>query len=295
MKTQAATLWHRPEPCILETSLGPVEVAEFGVGPAVICLHGAMGGYDQSLILASTLGVAGFRYLAVTRPGYLGTPLASGRSAEAQADLLAALLDALDLSDALVMAVSGGGPAALYFGLRHAGRCRGLVLASTPAQAEDNRPPLAFKVMGLMVHLPPIARKLKRKAVEEPEAMTRRTVTDPALFESLLKDEEAWRLMKELQVSTMDRMAERMKGVHNDIRLSGSLNAPIQDMKPPALLLHGTKDPMLPFERHAAHFATQVPSAELVALEGGEHPAIFTHRALARARAAAFLRRCVSA
>jgi pimeloyl-ACP methyl ester carboxylesterase len=69
----------------------------FGEGPAVLALHGAMGGYDQGLILARTIGPPGYRFVSVSRPGYLGTPLCAGRTPEEQADLLAHLLDALGI------------------------------------------------------------------------------------------------------------------------------------------------------------------------------------------------------
>ncbi len=76
-------------PTTVITARGPVEYAVFAEGPAVIALHGAMGGYDQGLILARTIGPPGYRYVAVSRPGYLGTPLTGGRSSEEQADLCA--------------------------------------------------------------------------------------------------------------------------------------------------------------------------------------------------------------
>jgi len=67
-----------------------------------------MGGYDQSLILAQTIGTAGYRYIAMSRPGYLGTPISSGKSPEQQGDLIAALLDSLGIVRACVIAVSAG-------------------------------------------------------------------------------------------------------------------------------------------------------------------------------------------
>ncbi len=45
----------------------------------------------------------------------------------------------------------------------------------------------------------------------------------------------------------------------------------------------------MPFERHGKTLAERIPGAELVALEGGEHVAIFTHRDEARARVMRFL------
>ena len=80
--------WAEPHPAMIETRLGRVECAVSGEGPAILLLHGAMGGCDQSLLLGrSALGNSGFRFIAVSRPGYLGTPLASGKAPEHQADL----------------------------------------------------------------------------------------------------------------------------------------------------------------------------------------------------------------
>jgi hypothetical protein len=46
-----------PAPTIANTRRGPVEYASCGEGATVLALHGAMGGYDQGLILARTVGV----------------------------------------------------------------------------------------------------------------------------------------------------------------------------------------------------------------------------------------------
>lgn len=74
----------------------------------------------------------GYRYVAVSRPGYLGTPLRSGRSPQEQADVFAAALDALGIGTTAVMAVSGGGPSAIEFALRQKECCWGVVLVSGP-------------------------------------------------------------------------------------------------------------------------------------------------------------------
>jgi pimeloyl-ACP methyl ester carboxylesterase len=47
---------------------------------------------------------------------------------------------------------------------------------------------------------------------------------------------------------------------------------------------------VVPFSRHGAVLARRIPGAELLAVDGGGHVAIFTHRALVKARVDAFLR-----
>ncbi len=68
-----------------------------------------MGGYDQADILARTVGEEGYRYLAVSRPGYLGTPLRTGATPEEQARVILFLVS--DAASFLVGAevVSDGG------------------------------------------------------------------------------------------------------------------------------------------------------------------------------------------
>ena len=96
---------------LVQTSAGPVAVAEAGEGPPVLFVHGSPGGSDQGLLLGRFLVTAGFRVIAPSRPGYLGTPLAeSNGSAEGTADLLCGVLDALDLTTCALACWSGGGP-----------------------------------------------------------------------------------------------------------------------------------------------------------------------------------------
>jgi pimeloyl-ACP methyl ester carboxylesterase len=74
-------------------------------GPIMLFLHGAPGGYD-----AAPDAGENFRLLAPSRPGYLSTPLETGRTPAEQARAYAALLDALEIREpVLVMAPSGGG------------------------------------------------------------------------------------------------------------------------------------------------------------------------------------------
>ncbi len=117
---------------VANTARGPVEYAEIGdpARTAVLSVHGRPGGYDQGLVIARSLGEQLARWIAVSRPGYLRTPIETGRTPHEQADAFQALLDSLGIRQAVVVALSAGGPSSLQFALRHADRCRGLVLVS---------------------------------------------------------------------------------------------------------------------------------------------------------------------
>jgi pimeloyl-ACP methyl ester carboxylesterase len=111
---------------IAQTKCGPIEYALRGEGPPLLVVHGAGGGFDQGLMLGGVL--PGFRVIAMSRFGYLQTPLPPDASAEAQAEAHACLLDALGVDRVAVLGVSAGAPSTLQFCLRHADRCAAMVL-----------------------------------------------------------------------------------------------------------------------------------------------------------------------
>jgi pimeloyl-ACP methyl ester carboxylesterase len=263
---------------IVTTGRGPFEIAEFGDGPAVIALHGAMGGWDQSLILARLLAPPGYRCLGLSRPGYLGTPLSVGVEPEEQADAVAEVMDRLGLSGAVVMAVSGGGPTALHFALRHPGRCRGLVLASTCGGVMDTRIPLGFRIMTALARVSPLMALLRRKAQTNVDAAARRSIPGDALRERTLADPVAGPLLRELLSGVHDGLRERLPGTANDIRVTRQREYRLERIAVPTLVIHGTADRVVPFAQHGAKLIERIANAQPVVIEGGEHVAIFTHR-----------------
>jgi pimeloyl-ACP methyl ester carboxylesterase len=113
---------------IVQTPCGPIEYASVGDGDPLLMVHGAGGGFDQGMDIAKGLAAGGMRVIAVSRFGYLRTPLAADASAAAQADAHACLLDALGLKRAAIFGVSAGAPSSMQLALRHPERCTALVL-----------------------------------------------------------------------------------------------------------------------------------------------------------------------
>jgi 2-hydroxy-6-oxonona-2,4-dienedioate hydrolase len=129
---------------IAPTRCGPIEYAVAGEGPPVLVVHGAGGGFDQGLELGNSLARVGFHVIAMSRFGYLRTPLPADATASAQADAHACLLDFLNIKRAAVVAVSAGGPSALQFALRFPDRTSTLVLLvpATYAPRPNREPPM---------------------------------------------------------------------------------------------------------------------------------------------------------
>ncbi len=277
-------------PRFLKTRHGPIEYVESGEGPAVLALHGAMGGYDQGQILARTIGEPGYRYVSISRPGYLGTPLAAGRTPEEQADLYAEILDELRIHKTAVMAISGGGPSAIHFALRHRDRCWSLVLISTCAGNVDTPIPFSFKLLKLLVRCPAFVAMIKKRTKKDLERALRRSVADPAIRARTVRDPQVRPLMEEVIVGVFDRITLRLPGTDNDIRITQATPYPLERIEVPVLIVHGTEDRLVPFKQHGMSLAARIPRAQLLAVEGGEHMAIFTHRDEVRARVTQFLR-----
>jgi len=242
---------------LLETTSGTVEYQMEGVGRVVLMLHGSPGGYDQGLAVARFLDLSSFTLLTLSRPGYRRTPLSSGETQEAQADLFAATLDALNMSQVVVVTHSGGGPAALQFALRYPQRCQGLLLLSALTQN--------YTVEGVYRSLSPERRLLKR-------LLDWLIVFDPFLYpmsllSRCLPEEMHSRELIESHVLNPLHTA----GYINDMHQFAVLPAyPLQNIALPTLIVHGTADIDIPF-RQAQVLANAIPDAQLVAIEGAHH------------------------
>ena len=112
---------------IAETSVAEIEYAEKGQGEPMLVIHGAGGGYDQGLLIASDFG-KDYRVIAPSRFGYLKTPVPEDYSPAAQADAHDALLNLLGIARTIVVAASAGAPSAIELALRHPERVSALIL-----------------------------------------------------------------------------------------------------------------------------------------------------------------------
>ncbi|HZD40533.1 MAG TPA: alpha/beta hydrolase [Terriglobales bacterium] len=116
---------------VVDTDAGPIEYAEKGVGNPLLSIHGAGGGFDQSLVLASESVGSGFRIIAPSRFDYLRTPVSKDSSPGAQATAHAALLAKLNVSNAIIVGVSAGARSAVEFALRYPDLVASLILLVT--------------------------------------------------------------------------------------------------------------------------------------------------------------------
>lgn len=113
---------------LVQTRCGPIEYQEAGSGIPLLAVHGSGGGHDQGMAFAHPLTTRGIRVIAMSRFGYLRTPMPADASPAAQADAHICLLDALGIQQAAVLGGSAGAPSAIQMAIRYPDRTSALIL-----------------------------------------------------------------------------------------------------------------------------------------------------------------------
>jgi pimeloyl-ACP methyl ester carboxylesterase len=278
-----------PAPRTLETRMGPFTFVDHGEGPVALALHGAMGAWDQGVILARLAAPEGCRIIAPSRPGYPGTPDQGDNGPEAQAAVMIALLEALGVAQCLVVAISGGGPCAIRMALARPDLCRGLVLVSTVSGPNPVVIPGRFAILRAVARVPGLPGLFGKLAVGRIDKAAERAFPDPEQRQRVLGDPATRALYLALTASTFDAMPTRLRASENDFRVTATESYPLEDLRVPVLIAHGTQDPYVDFQSHAVGARNRIPGAVLVPLEGAGHAAIFTHGAQVRTAVAGLL------
>jgi len=269
---------------IATTALGTIEYASVGNGIPFLYLHGTPGGYDQTLLGYSIFPeqYANQQLIAVSRPGYLRTPVESGVTFEQQADLYAALLDELNIDKAVLYAASGGGYSGVQFALRHPDRLHAAVfyapaLGYEPLQADSGEDSafsrfmidfLNWSVGGIFMNAlaPSFIPNFDPNDPEEVEftrGLTRGAIPIKA----------------------------RQPGIDNDL-LQRSFpevdDWPFEEIEVPTLIMHGDADENSDYSK-SVDMANRMPNATLVTYEGADHFILITEPALIRSETRRFV------
>ena len=268
------------------TARGPIEFAEIGTGAPVLVVHGAGGGIDQGLDIAAPLAAHGCRVIAMSRFGYLRTPLPADASPQAQADAHASLLDALGVARAAIIGASAGAPSALQFALRHRDRCAALVLM-VPALYAPRRDgdgsrlpaprwtPVLFDTVLRSDLLFWVALRSSTRTV-----VRALLATPPEVVQVAERDEQervARLLAHILPVS------ERRRGLLNDLRITSALcRAPLERVGVPTLTI-GAADDLFGAFAAARYAAEHIPGARFLGFEHGGHVLVGHERTVVEA------------
>jgi len=121
---------------------------------------------------------------------------------------------------------------------------------------------MAWYIMKLAARFSPLVKQLKRKAEQDPNGASRRSISDPVMRARSLADPEAGPLLRAMLLSTYDRMPLRLPGTEHDVNLTRTgFSLDLERIQAPTLIVHGTSDTMAPFAQ-AQRMAARVPRAE---------------------------------
>ena len=262
---------------VLRTARGDVQLARDGQGPPVLVSHGGPGGFDLGLAWCRHLRDGGCELLAPSRPGYLRTPLRSGRSPESQADLYAAILDALHIEQATIVGFSSGGPSAVHFAARHPDRTTALILEA--AILLPFKPPvnalqratiessfLVWLSYQIAARMPKLMARFSVDGMsaglnkEQKRAAANWIESDPTRLERI----------QEMSACTAPQQYRRPGWANDKVNEVGLAPLPFADITTPTLIAHGANEGIVPVA-HATNAADQIPGAELILVAEGHH------------------------
>ncbi|MFT7654070.1 MAG: pimeloyl-ACP methyl ester carboxylesterase [Candidatus Azotimanducaceae bacterium] len=262
---------------VADTRAGPIEFVRSGSPPYVLQLHGTPGGYDQSVPLGGPFLEAGMGSISVSRPGYLRTPISVGRTPEEQADALAALLDTLQIERVGVQGVSGGGPCAIQFAVRHPGRISALILTCAVSGAY----PVVIPGWSKLLMTPLGMRFGEWMLAKFPQATVKQLIAEESTYSKDEVNEVTNRVMNDPSllsfVATMTQSStpweDRQHGFDNDLKVIFGVEdkpLPLESVACPTLIVHGTADDDVPYTV-AVQAHERIAESELYAMENACH------------------------
>ncbi|HET8797684.1 MAG TPA: alpha/beta hydrolase [Thermoanaerobaculia bacterium] len=279
---------------ILELAQNPIEYGEAQSGPPVLVVHGAGGGFDQGLDVGRALLGDGYRIVAPSRFGYLGTPMPADASPEAQAEAHVRLLDALKIERAAAIGISAGAPSAMQFSLRHPERCSALVLvvpmAWAPRPAPVTPPSRLFAIV-----LEAIASSdfLYWAAMKAARPILLETILATPAHEYRSATMEDRREVDRILAGVLP-MSRRAAGIHNDSVISSTLpRYPLEEIHAPTLVLSAANDLYGTYDS-GLYTAEQIHRGKFIGFHTGGH-LLVGHSAAVRTQITNFLAECLAA
>ena len=255
-------------PRTVVTTAGPVEYAVRGDGEQVLAIHGTLGGWDQGLVGAEFLRVNGYTIIAPSRPGYLGTPLSTGRTFAEQGDALAALLDALLIDRILVFAASGGGPTAYELAARHPDRVTALVQLDSvciPGKIPSRAAQLAARDLAARIQLWALRHATERTLALLLRGLGTYDKSEASKLAGELAEKPGVTMMLEATFRASLGGKRRRPGMRNDFTVFTP--ASLERITCPTLIVHGTRDKVVP-PASAEYAHARIAGSELHWIDG---------------------------
>lgn len=251
---------------LYKSQYGDVEYVLEGAGPTILISHGVTGGIDQGIGLSDMYLGKGYRFLYISRFGYLKSSMPAKPSAKLQAEVYSDLLDYLHLDRVFILGNSAGGASAIHFAIDYPGKCDGLILVSSTVPGNTKAlPPKAF--MNLV-----FGSNFLYWCTVKLFGPSMMKMFVPESIMKTLSTPEKKKLMDIVFLSGLP-VSHREKGILFDTYLSNpSMDEaiPFEKITSPTLIIHSIDDPAPPIEG-ARMISKKIHHCELVSYETGGH------------------------
>lgn len=249
----------------------------FGVGPAVLFLHGVGSGKDGWKRQLDTVLDTGFQFVALDAPGFGQTPLPTAPGFAPHVDAVLQVMDHLEIDRVVLCGHSLGGMTAQEFYAQHPDRVKGLVLSATsPA---FGRPDGDFQKEFLRARFEPFDQGMTMPAFARTFASK---LTGPRPAEDVI--EEIVDVMSEVPVATYRLAMQTITGFDQRSNLAA--------IDVPTMLIAGEVDTNAPAPM-MAKMASKIASADYVELPETGHMAPIENAAAFNQSLRDFLKRAV--
>jgi 2-hydroxy-6-oxonona-2,4-dienedioate hydrolase len=258
---------------IVQTRCGPIEYQEAGSGIPLLAVHGSGGGHDQGMAFARPLTKQGIRVIAMSRFGYLRTPMPADASAAAQADAHICLLDALGIAQAAVLGGSAGAPSAIQMAIRHPDRTSALILlvplTYMPPSQTASAPAMPSWVENMMMSVIGSDFLFWSALHVARNPMIGTVLATPPELVALANAREQARV--NAMLDTILPVSARAKGLRSDTAISKRLTpADLKAIRAPTLVISARDDRYGTFAS-AQYTASQIAGARFIGFTDGGH------------------------
>jgi pimeloyl-ACP methyl ester carboxylesterase len=238
---------------------GDIEYLLIGEGQTILISHGITGGVDQGIWISNLNIGKNYRFLYISRFGYLKSSMPKEASAKLQASAYNELLGHLGIESVFIIGNSAGGPSAMSFAADYPKKCKGLILLSShvPGAKISSPPKFVFKydfVYWLVV-------KLSGKSLLK-------MFVPPAVMETMTK-QEIDQTINDVFMAALP-ISKRSEGIFFDNEVSSPSveSMHFETIKPPTLIIHAIDDPAPPI-KGARELLTTIPNSKLATYNGG--------------------------
>lgn len=246
---------------IFKSKYGDIEYRVTGTGPNVLISHGITGGIDQADAIVTqwrNFQADQYRFIYVSRFGYLRSDLPGGATSRTQAAAYRDLLDHLGVDRVFVAGNSAGGPSAMWFAIDYPSRTNGLILLSSAVPGPEAE------------YIPELVAKydfIYWAAVRAAPGKLLGLLLPESVIAGMTEDQKDFAVQNAF-VASMP-ISERTDGILFDSKvvLPGVNQMPFEQIKPPTLIVQSTDDP-----REAVggqEMARRIPNSTLIGFTGG--------------------------